>query len=237
MGGSPLSFQNASLAPADQEAPETGLTATNYSWVEISQTGKAITLADWGGDDDEGEAIVELPWSFPWFNGSYDTLYIDPNGNVGFDDWLGLTSNGDNRIPSSEVPNNRIAAFYEDMAGPNDGGCDNTGAVYTYYDKANQRFIVQYDNWCSWEDELLNTFEVILYSDGRVIVQYKNVPSSPPYLLLGEPAGVSSIGVEGPEGAAGYVWNGAAANNTAWLYGQDVPTVLNLIFTPLLRKN
>lgn len=191
--------------------------AVGFSWVDITASGKALTATDWVGNDDEGQASVALPWSFPWFGGSYTTLTIDPNGNLGFDASMNKTWNQDNRIPSANTPNNRIAAFYEDMAGPGTAVCGGEGGVYTYNDAANGRFIVEYTNWCSIKDSKLNTFEALLYSDGRVIVQYLNVPSGPPGLSAGVNPGPSAVGVEGPGGASGLVISGAASGQ-AWQY-------------------
>jgi len=206
----------------------------DFTWVDVSHVGTALTLANWGGDDDEGHASVALPWSFPWFGTTYNKVYIDTNGNVGFENWQAPTWNGDNRIPSAGEPNNRIAAFYEDMAGPDLNVCGGEDAVYTYNDAANKRFVVQYNNWCALKDSFLNTFEIILYSDGRVIVQYKNVPSAPPGLTAGISTDQSAVGVEGPGGLRGAVWTGQITDSAAWMYSKS--GISGSIYLPFIRR-
>jgi hypothetical protein len=224
---------NSQPAP---DAPSVILGSTFFSWVEISAVGTRLNPGDWPGGDDEGHASVALPWPFPWFGSSYSTLYIDPNGNVGFENWPVETWIADNRIPSPAQPNNRIAVFYEDMAGPGTGACGGTeGGLYTHYDIANIRFILQFHRWCSWENFQVNTFEVILYPNGRVIVQYLSMPSAPARLPSGSPAGESPAGVEGPDGAAGYAWAGPVMDGSAWLFQPYDSAWTNILFLPLIE--
>ncbi len=188
-------------------------TAT-YAWIDIKNSGTRVAWP--AGESDEGHAAINLPsWAFPWFGNSYSTLYIDPNGNVGFEDWPIATRTGDSRIPNLNQPNDRIAAFYTDMLGPNPTWCNGQAdGVFTRNDVANGRFIIQYNNWCSKRDGKLNTFEVILKPDGSVTVQYNNVSSAPPMLL----STVSPAGVESPDGSSGFVWNGTITNTAAWVF-------------------
>lgn len=242
---SPVS--GAASAPAKQaavDAPELAegvLANTEYAWIDITALGQALESVDWvtaNGEhkDDEGQASVGLPWTFPWFGQNYSKVYIDANGNVGFEDWTEDTWRSDNRIPSASQPNNRIAAFYEDMAGRDTGACQgNEGAVYTYHDHATNRFVIEYSQWCSWEDYGLNTFEVILYPDGRVVVQYQTMPSAPANLPYGNPPGPSIAGVESPDGTSGRLWGGTIADGSAWLYQPYETIGANKIYLPLIR--
>jgi hypothetical protein len=208
---------------------------TGYDWVEISGLGTRLELSDWSGDDDEGHASVSLPWAFPWFGNHHSTVYIDANGNVGFEDWPEDTWGGDNRIPGDGAPNNRISAFYEDLAGPEGGTCAVDGGVYTHHDPAQNRFIIQFDQWCSLDDGGINTFQIMLYPDGEVVVQYNTVPSGPPSLSFGNPVGESPVGVESPDGGSGSTWSGGVADGTAWIYRPEftpIPDFLHKLFVP-----
>lgn len=232
-----------------QDSPNGFLANTSFSWVDITSSGEALSIDDWvnsSGEnkDDEGHATVALPWPFPWFGDSYSDVHIDANGNVGFEDWTEDTWRSDNRIPSESQPNNRIAAFYEDMAGPDTGACDgNEGAVYTDYDENADRFVIEYFKWCSWDGHdpgapdriLLNTFEVILFPDGRVWVQYLEMPSAPANLEFGNPPGLSTVGLEGPDGEAGLIWEGATQAGMAWLYQPNGSIGSNRLYLPLIR--
>ncbi|MFZ5807799.1 MAG: S8 family serine peptidase [Chloroflexota bacterium] len=202
-------------------------------FVDISSSGTAITWTD----DDEGHEEINLPWNFPWFGGEYSSVWVDANGELCFGDACsggGLTYNDDRRIPSANVPNGRIAAFYEDMTGPDNasyyGAACSPDAVYTEYDTVNDRFIIQYNDWCSWNDEEVNTFEVILYPNGQVEVQYDSVPSAPPNIVYGSYPGVSPAGIENMDGSAGYVWSGTVADDSAWLYTPDTLSTHEIVY-------
>lgn len=224
------------------------LATTSFNWVDITGVGVPLQQEDWKDmegkpNDDEGHALVELPGPFPWFGVSYTTLYVDPNGNLGFVDWPVDTWVGDNRIPSLGQPDGRIAAFYEDMAGRYTGACGGKeDSVYTSYDREQERFIVEYYHWCSWKNiedpnaNRLNTFEVILYPDGQVLVQYLEVPSAPPFLTEGNPPGPSAVGIESTDGALGLVWSGEVKNGTAWLYRPSSLPGPNLILLPQILR-
>lgn len=243
IGASGLTANSLAAGPAPHIQAQPGapgsaasiLASTSFSWVDITGVGAPFTISDWV-EDDEGQASVGLPWPFPWFGDTYSTLYVDANGNLGFEDWSVDTWIGDNRIPSPSQPNNRIAAFYMDMAGPDTQACGGTeGAVYTYYDSAGDRFIIEYDRWCTWGDYQLNTFEVILYSDGRVVVQYNDMQPEPPVLTNGHPPGESPVGIESPDGASGLSWYGRIQNGSAWLYQPYESVGANRLYLPLVQ--
>jgi hypothetical protein len=213
------------------------LASTSFSWVDITTLGAPFVHSDWVPEADEGHASADLPWPFPWFGETYTKLYIDINGNVGFEDWPVETWIGDNRIPSPGQPNNRIAAFYMDMAAPETRTCEgNGGAGYTYYDAAVDRFIVEYERWCTWRTFYLNTFEVILYPDGRVTVQYLDMQENLPSLPDGHPPGDSPAGIESPDGESGLIWNGTIRNGAAWLYLPDEAIGENRLLIPFIQQ-
>ena len=222
--------------PQATESTNSILASTSFAWVDITAVGTPFNTSDWVLNNDEGQASAGLPWPFPWFGDTYSTLYVDVNGNVGFEDWPADTWIADNRIPSPNEPNNRIAAFYVDMAAPETQACGGRGgAVYTYYDAARSRFIVEYDQWCTWGTNQLNTFEVILYSDGRVVVQYQDMQADPPTLTHGHPPGESPAGVESPDGESGLIWFGRIQNGAAWLYQPYQSTGENRLYLPLIQ--
>jgi hypothetical protein len=221
--------------PRAQKSANSILASTSFSWVDITAVGTPFAISDWV-EDDEGQASIGLPWPFPWFGDTYSTLYVDANGNVGFEDWPVDTWIADNRIPSPGDPNNRIAAFYMDMAGPDTQACGGEeGAVYTYSPPAGDRFIVEYDRWCTWGDYQLNTFEIILYPDGRVVVQYQDMQLLPPMLKYGNPPGESPVGIESPDGESGLAWYGKIQNGAAWLYQPYESIGENRLYLPLYQ--
>jgi parallel beta-helix repeat protein len=181
-----------------------------FSWVEISGTGTALTAAAWNATgtyqaDDEGYATIALPFSFPFYGKRYGELYVDANGQVGLAPFNTPTFTGSMAIPAASYPNNRIDVFHTDldlgMVGPTGGG-----TVWYYHDVANGRFIIEFSNSQRYGNlGPAGTFEVMLYENGDILVQYLSVFVTPNY------AG----GIENQDGSAGLAYGGVVTNSLA----------------------
>lgn len=205
-----------------------------YTWFDIGDLGTTVpfTLAyDIFEPDDEGQGTVDLPWPFPFFGTSYTTLSIGANGNVGFNTPLLDIYDGERAIPHPFPPNNRIAALYRDLLGP-DSGCVEACALYTYHDtsEGRDRFIVQYHGFSTYLTNEPAIFQVVLYPDGQVEVYYNMVPKE-----IWEEEGYTEplpvAGVENASGTSGISWTGTIADETAWRYlpGEVGPPVTHTI--------
>jgi uncharacterized repeat protein (TIGR01451 family) len=233
-----------------------------YDWVDISNPTNLYdgpwyeTYSYLDPDDDEGTFTVTLPFEFTFFGTTYDTIYVDANGQVLFEPRLygryadGLIPSDDEIYNLSEFgpADNRIAVLFGDQGGPsfqsyftNPAG---NGQIFTYHDDAgtpeatDDRFIIQWDEWqwtyrpcysyqrsgCSvpYPD---NTYQVILYPDGRVKAQYAEINEIPPagYAVY-ESGGtnfltpIADAGVEAPGDLLGYTWHITPASGLAWEY-------------------
>ena len=181
-----------------------------FAWVEISGTGTALTAASWTATgsfqaDDEGYASIPLPFAFPFYGKLYTTLYVDANGQVGFDPFASPTFTGTLTIPSPAYPNNRIDIFHADlnlgMITPGGGG-----KVWYHNDVANQRFIVEYKDAQLYGGlGLAGSFQVMLYQNGDIQVQFLSVSATPNY----------PGGIENRDGSAGLAYSGAPAGGLA----------------------
>ena len=152
-------------------------TNTSYSWIEISQTG--INMSDISEKDDYYQKIDILSeggWSFKFFNTIYNDIYVSTNG------WMSFTNLGDTNtmiedIPSSKLENiDCIALFGEDLNPCNfeNGGGD---IFYNFSGIAPNRYLViEYYQVFDFRDEaLIGDFEAILYENGTIKFQYKNI--------------------------------------------------------------
>lgn len=181
-----------------------------YGWVEISGTGTLVGPAFWHATgayeaDDEGYATLTLPFAFPYYGHAYHTLYLDANGQLGFSPFGSPTFTGTMGIPATGYPNNRISAFYTDLdlgiVGPGGGG-----KVWYWHDTTNKRFVVEYKETRRYGGlGPAGSFEVMLYENGDILVQYQSLSVSPSF-----PAGI-----ENADGSAGLPYGGAVATNSA----------------------
>ncbi len=168
--------------------------AVPYSWVEISGIGTNTGITG----DDQIAGPFNIGFNFPFYDQSYhSTLWVCSNGFLAFDSTaLGYTNTG---IPNSAEPNNLIAAYWDDL-NPSAGG-----AIYYYYDVANNRFIVEYfmiPIYGMTGSSL--TFEVILYPSGDIDIMYSTMTATA--------LNSCTVGIENSAGTTGiqvtYNWSG-----------------------------
>lgn len=180
-----------------------------YAYMDISTTG---TRADVGGD---GNETVALPFEFNLFGITKDSVTIAANGFLTFAPIVG--SNFANaQIPNPAEPNFLIAALWDDLQPQNGEG--------VFYESTEDAFIVQYEAVPGFGFPPFLpipapvSFQVILFKDGSIKMQYENVDSSI--------ATSSTVGLEGPDGTSGL----QVVFNAEYLTNE-----LAITFTPPLR--
>ncbi len=154
-----------------------------FEWIEVAPTaggpGTSIPLGD------DATQYVDLPFTFRFYGQSYNGISICSNGWLAFGQ-TNSTSYGNDPIPSTDSPNNIVAAYWDDM-NPRDGG-----QVAYYADTANHRFIVEWYQVPHYSGGSPETFEVILYDpayyptptgDGEIVVQMNSNPSQSDYTM------------------------------------------------------
>src|SRR5690606_2316294 len=158
----------------------------DYDYVDISTTGELI---DVGAD---GNATVTLPFDFNFFGNIENNVTIAANGYLTFTPITGVDY-VNMQIPDEANPNLLIAAMWSDLE-PQDGD-----GVYVQGNE--DYFIVQFENVPGWGFEPIIpvpapvSFQVILFPDGSIKMQYQNVDST---LRT-----TSTVGLEGPLGLSG----------------------------------
>ncbi len=156
-----------------------------YDFIDISETG---TLASVGAD---GNETITLPFTFNFFGEDQESITIAANGFLTF---APITASFgaflNQQIPSTGNPNNLIAGLWDDLE-PQDG----EGVFYQAFE---DYFIVQYEEVPGFGSNPVKTpvtFQIILFKDGSIKMQYKNVNS--------EISTSATVGLEGPNGENG----------------------------------
>ncbi len=150
-----------------------------YDWTDISATGTALPLVDYDYE------VVALPWTFPFYYNPYTEVTVTSEGYLAFGSTY-VTSYND-PIPDSYSPNNYVAGFWDDF------DLDIGGTVYYEEDAPNSRMIFQYDTVELYSGAGPFTFQVILYQDGNMLIQYNTVSD----VTLG------TVGIENADGTDG----------------------------------
>jgi hypothetical protein len=160
-----------------------------YNWVDISGLGTAVSLGD-----DGAVGPLAIGFDFPFYENSYNEIYIGSNGLITFG--AGSTSRLNVNLPDSGTPNNLIAMWWDDLD-PGEGG-----NVYYYYDAIGNRFVVSFvniQNYITGGGTGSLTFQAILYPNGQVVLQYATMdPGSDVDGLTG-----ATIGIENADGTDG----------------------------------
>lgn len=155
-----------------------------YNWIDATG-GTELLLSD------DGYSTQTLPFSFPFYDSSFSTIYVGANGYLSFADSSPNDYSND-LIPSADADNAYlIAPFWDDLRAASGGG---GGHIYV------QSFG---DYWVAeWLDiehysggsNIVGTFEVILFSNGSITFQYDYISYT---------AGGYTIGLNYGDGATG----------------------------------
>ena len=176
--------------------------ALPYRW-EDATGGDPLSL----GDDDR--VMVTLPFSFPFYETLYDSVYVGSNGFLTF-------GRGELRphfvVPFISPPNNVIYGFGEDLN--SEKGLQ--GEIYTQL-QADGAFVIEYHAVEHWPKGNPETFQIKLYPNGQFQLQYETV--SDPLTAL--------AGVENGSGTQGTVWtkqltNGLAVSGIPYVNGENL---------------
>ena len=165
-----------------------------YNWVDITGSGTIIGFTSY----DQNEPNIPIGFDFNFYGNTYNTVNVCTNG------WISFTSTStaytNTTIIAPAEPNNLLAAFWDDLNPGTTGG----GDVYYYSDTANNRFIVQWDAVYDYGATTPNTFQIILYTNGKIVYQYADMQGD----LVG-----STVGIENADGTDGSL----VTFNTAYL--------------------
>ena len=149
-----------------------------YSYVDISGIGGQLNIPDYGNEQD-ASVRVDLPFEFTYYGETFDQITVCSNGWIG----MGLEQNHTDfrnyPIPSAFGPTyGMLCPYWDDLV-------MGSGHVYSYYDEANNRFIVEWHDMDHRSSSSVNyTFETILYDpahhptptgDGEIEFLYQQV--------------------------------------------------------------
>ncbi|GMU96789.1 S8 family serine peptidase [Ignavibacterium album] len=181
-----------------------------YVWNDISTNPSAVQITSWTGTLDDGYTTVPLGMTFPFYGNNYTQGYLSTNGFLSFN---ALTSSyfTNGTIPNTSLPNNVIAPFWDDLDGRTQGT--------VHYLQEPGKFTIQYTNWQKYSGTGSLTFQLVLYSSGKIMYYYNNMNA----VLTSATVGIeNSTGTDGLQIVynANYVHNNMAVKIEAapeWL--------------------
>lgn len=138
----------------------------SFNWIDITGSGTQVTFQT----NDNGVSGISLPFDFPFYNGTYSQILINPNGWIGFGSDDNNWTNSD--LPNAASPSPALFPLWDDL-NPNNQTPSSDPAGDVWYDGNANRFIVTYDDVIHYTDSYgYFTFQVILYPNGKIRYQY-----------------------------------------------------------------
>jgi subtilisin family serine protease len=161
-----------------------------YSWTDISATGDDITQHLSGTK--EGLQYYNLGFPMRVYNDTISGLYVTNQGLLTFADVAGFNTSVASLPAVNDAVKGCIAPLWLNIY---DGGISAREDMRVYVKRAPGKFIVQYNDMVYYapgffggiDDYGKASFQVILYNDGKVEVNYKSVSSAtwPLYSIVG----------------------------------------------------
>jgi hypothetical protein len=146
---------------------------------------------------DDGSTPVNLPFAFPFFGVNRTTAHVSTNGFLNF--LAANTSNVNRALPDADTPNAAIYPFWDDLNV--DGGAQVrtvSGGVFP-----DRFFVIEWLNVTFFNDPAHRmSAEVVLFENGRIVFNYKNIDSSPEDIRTR--GMTATVGIENNNGTAAF---------------------------------
>ena len=185
-----------------------------YYWVNISDDGNQV----WFEDNDSAVGPFNIGFDFPFYNNVYSEFIISPNGWIGFGDDNSAYENI--AIPSSDAPYPAILGFWDDLNPINLESSPDMGGRVKYVSDGN-RLIVSYTDVPRWGDDAPYSFQIIIYKNGHIDVNYAS--------MSGDRTS-ATIGIQNEQGSIGQqiIYNDSYVHNFLGLSFQQAPNWFTL---------
>ncbi|HVN83000.1 MAG TPA: IPT/TIG domain-containing protein, partial [Terriglobia bacterium] len=154
-----LAGQDLKLTPTGTGTYRLSIQAGNIN----QNLGTKLSLTD----DDSNQ--IPIGFQFPFFNSSYNSVFINSDGNVTF--VQGDVARTDRDLTRFNSGPPRIAVIFEDMDPTlGDGGI--------YYNALSDRFLITWSRVREFQGTTPNTAQLALFADGSMELTYGTVTSS-----------------------------------------------------------
>ena len=147
-----------------------------FSWIEINETGTRLDILS--NNDDESD-VITLEWNFPYYENNYDRIYVSSNGWMTFSN-LGNVEDLCYSIPSLEEENVDSIALLCINLDPSQNG----DVFFNFSGSSPNRYLViEFYNVSHKNGNFVGSFESILYENGTILFQYKELHYFDNYII------------------------------------------------------
>jgi subtilisin-like proprotein convertase family protein len=197
-GRGPLDNQGGPDGFAYRYVDNQGGDTATYGWIEL-RGDNAATWLNYESNSDDGVLPAPIGFEFPFYGGLYPTVQVSTNGNLQFvADGSGSTEYANECLPVSDMDRPMVCPYWDDLD-LDQGGYFPGAAVTVAYRNFGDHFVVEWDSvGLHSEDGTTFKFEAILWTNGRIKLQYNRV-------VVPETARESTVGIQSR--GAGYALN------------------------------
>lgn len=195
-----------------------GDTAT-FAWIELCGDSLATELLT----TDDSQFTITWGWNFPFYGGSYNSGFVNSNGQLRFVTGSTALTNADISATNTTP---WISGFWDDLdpdgGGPAGSGCGGAGDNEVRWRDFGDKVVISWTNTPHFSESTDRyNFQIIIYPDGKIKLQYNT------NWVNGTTGSTSSsIHIDGPlTDGVSYLHNGAPAgrviDNTGraiWFY-------------------
>ena len=132
-----------------------------FDWIDISLTGTEVQLT--GNNSISSEITIGFPFSF--YGQPYTDFRVCTNGWLSFNTFSVAYNN--QALPSNLAPRAMIAPLWDDLIFQPDSRL--------YYENQGNKLVLMYENVYRITGEGPYTFEVILFDNDNIVLQYQNL--------------------------------------------------------------
>ncbi len=177
-----------------------------FDWIEISETGQDLNLYD-----NSYTFPLDLPFSFNFYGTSYDQIAVSSEGTVYFvDAYLGFTNECIPATPYYSV-RDLIAGYWDNLDVGWKGSVYYQSLQYHGYEVA----VIEWDDVPHDDTSDGATFEIVLFPDGSILLQYQDAEFGDGLYDWGQSAtvGIQALNTD-PEYYLEYSCNTTALTNS-----------------------
>ena len=181
----------------------------NYYWLNIENIGNQV----WFQDNDAASGPFNIGFEFPFYNNTYNSFIVSPNGWIGFIDDNPAYENIS--IPNVDAPKPAILAFWDDLNPINlESSPDMSGRVKYYSDGS--KLVVSYNDIAQWGESSRLNFQIIIYKNGHIDINYAG--------MTGDRTS-ATIGIQNDDGtiAQEVIYNNSYLHNFLGISFQKAP--------------
>jgi len=190
----------------------------DYDWIDISGIGTQVTFTH----NDQASGPFNVGFDFEFYSEVEDQFIINPNGWIGFGE-DNTSYNTEYGIPHPGAPNSAIFGFWDDL-NPINNNPNGIPGGNVYYHSNTDRLVVWFDDvveWSSSEPTEIYNFQIILYSNGNIKIQYQSVQGTTNSGTIGIQNNTGSDGLQVVDNANFTINDSYVENELAVLFSTE----------------